>query len=140
MAETPFNTVTVRELLFIIASEFETSDSAKLTKIDKIIELQSNKINRSLWDSQADEGNALLVAHYLTISPNSSYFINSTSNNAVSTEMIKRKKVGNVLEIEYMDTKSRNTKLNNSLYSSSAYGIQYQILLDSISVGVGFCI
>lgn len=139
MAETPFNTVTVRELLFIIASEFETSDSAKLTKIDKIIELQSNKINRSLWDSQADEGNALLVAHYLTISPNYSYFVNS-SISTTDNQMIKRKKVANVLEVEYMDTKSRNNKLNNSLYSGSAYGIQYQILLDSVSVGVGFCI
>lgn len=104
----------IRAILFVKAKEFKTTDVDLLADINTEISLTIPLVSSSLGDS-FNLGVALLTAHNMTLQS----FANKGQSGSLKSEEIDDHKV----------TYSEN-KINGSSYNGSAYGLQYQQLLD----------
>jgi hypothetical protein len=117
---------TIRTVLFLIASEFSTEDTAELARVDGFITLAINRINRTRWGTKADEGTAWIAAHLLKRAEEAS------AGNTVAGP-ISKKKVGD-MEVTYQ---SSSSSANNpdALYLTTPYGQEYLNLKAGIAGG-----
>lgn len=114
----------VRLELFDIASEFKTTDPAKLARIDRFINRAANKCNESAFGDKATEYIANLTAHNLTLSPDT----DETSDPALFQTIVE-KTIGDV-KLKFASTTSNKT-MEDPL-SRTKYGLNCLELSESI--------
>lgn len=106
----------VRETLFDIASEFYTTDTVKLARINRFINRAANQCNENAFGDNASEYIANLTAHNLTLSPASGEVSDPTS-----FKDIVEKTIGDV-KFKFASTTSNKT-MENPL-SRTKYGLR----------------
>jgi hypothetical protein len=110
----------IREVLFILAPEFETADSTELNRIDTIIGLAQKKVNARIFGEKYNEGVAWLTAHMLKRS--------ALATSGLTGNVVKEKLADQ--EITYSDT-SKITGIPN-FYGSTIYGQEFWNLLKTL--------
>lgn len=123
MAET---ITTIRDYLFIIASEFTTTDNAELTMINTLIADAMNTHSETSLGSSFKKTIAYYVAHQLKLQG----FTPASSSSGSSTQEVLKKKAGNV-EITYSSNTVRKTQTITSSLESTSYGAMYQSLMSN---------
>lgn len=126
MAET---TTSIRTYLFIIASEFTTTDNTELSMINTLIDDAMNTHSESSLGSSFKKTIAYYVAHQLKLqgfTPASS----SSGSSGSSTQEVLKRKAGN-LEITYSSNSVRKTQTITSSLESTSYGAMYQSLMSN---------
>lgn len=123
MAET---ITTIRDYLFIIASEFTTTDNTELTMINTLIADTMNTHSETSLGSSFKKTIAYYVAHQLKLQG----FTPASSSSGSSTQEVLKKKAGNV-EITYSSNTVRKTQTITSSLESTSYGAMYQSLMSN---------
>lgn len=119
----------IRNYLFIIASEFKTTDTQQLSDIDTLITYSMSKHNEKILKVKYKEAIAYDVASQLSISG----FKSVDNSNTSTSQEITKKKAGN-LEITYSNsTISRSAKVT-SASDLNSYAMKYQAIMKSILV------
>lgn len=112
---------TIREILFDVAPEFETTDETALARVDRFIDRAAEEINRDVWGTKADEATAYLAAHKLAM--------RSRAAIGGSAGAVTRRKNGD-FEEQYAST----TAAGAGEYGSTVYGSEFARLLGGLGV------
>lgn len=123
MAET---TTSIRTYLFIIASEFTTTDNTELSMINTLIDDAMNTHSENSLGSSFKKTIAYYVAHQLKLQG----FTPASSSSGSSTQEVLKRKAGN-LEITYSSNAVRKTQTITSSLESTSYGAMYQSLMSN---------
>jgi hypothetical protein len=110
----------IRDVLFILAPEFETVDSTELNRIDTIIGLAQKRVNSRIFGEKYNEGVAWLTAHMLKRT--------AIATSGLTGNVIKEKLADQ--EITYSDT-SKIAGIPN-FYGSTIYGQEFWNLLKTL--------
>lgn len=119
----------VRQRLFDIAVEFETTDTAKLARIDRFIQSSIDECNEECFGAKAIDYVAYMTAHELTLSPSTANSNNSL-NLANSQQTITEKVIG---DVKFKYGNSSNSKLYDDPLSLTRYGIRAKRIADNIT-------
>lgn len=119
----------IRNYLFIIASEFKTTDVQQLSDIDTLITYSMSKHNEKILKVKYKEAISYDVASQLSISG----FKSVDNSNTSANQEILKKKAGNI-EIQYSNsTISKSVKVT-SANDLNSYAMRYQAIIKSIRV------
>lgn len=119
----------IRNYLFIIASEFKTTDTQQLSDIDTLITYSMSKHNEKILKVKYKEAIAYDVASQLSISG----FKSVDNSNTSANQEILKKKAGNI-EISYSNSSVSKSVKVTSADDLNDYGMKYKSIMKSIFV------
>ncbi len=114
---------TIRTVLFDIGSEFYSTDSTELARINRFINYAINRVNRTQFGDNANLATAYMAAHMLKVVKN-----NTTGS---ASGPVKKKKTG---DVEEQYAVSSVNPLSAPL-SRTEYGIEFQGLSKATFIG-----
>lgn len=105
------STETVRAVLFDVAPEFDTVDTAELARVDRFIGYAQLEVSDEAWGSKTDLVQALLAAHMLTLS----------ARKGSNQGAVVKERVGD-LERGYAPPNGNEA----DPYSATSYGVEFK--------------
>jgi hypothetical protein len=119
----------IRDILFDVAPEFETADTAELARVDRFIGYAAGEINRGVWGGHADMATALLAAHKLALRGR---VAGGDGTGSAAAGPVKRRRNGD-FEEEYAVTAGSSGGASGSM-SATPYGAEYERLLRALPI------